>query len=179
AQEVSRLTEKVDGLNAQVSHEQRLANNLSKFRREIKSLEGKLEVALKQLPEKKEIPGLLESVATLAKDSGLEVTRFAPRPELQRDFYAAVPVDIDLRGTFHQVATFFDEIAGMSRIVNVNNVVLKDPQGVEGEAHVKVEVGCVVTTFRYIEPSERVAQIERQSDKKKRKGKKKTRNADE
>lgn len=174
SEELAELEEKLQSLETQIANEQRLAQSLDSFRKEIKNLEARLESALKQLPDKREIDSLLGSVATLAKDAGLQVTRFAPKPDVTMDFYAAVPVDVALKGTYHQIATFFDEVAGLSRIVNVSDVVLKNPQGVEEEAHVEVEGGCTVTTFRYLDESERVSAEEPEAGpKKKGKAKKK------
>ncbi|MBX7138236.1 MAG: type 4a pilus biogenesis protein PilO [Oligoflexia bacterium] len=176
AKEAARLEEVVSGLDGQIANEQRLANNLGAFRKEIKALEARLGVAVRQLPDRRQIPDLLSSIETLARDSGLEVKRFAPRPDVIMDYYASVPVDVELKGTYHQIATLFDEIAGLSRIVNVNDVTMREPEGVEEEAHVKVEVSCVVTTFRYLDESERIKEVTEKADAKKRKGstKKKT-----
>jgi len=162
--ELEQLQEKRDQLSAEISHEQRLAANLGNFRRQIKDLQAKLDVALKQLPPQREIPGLLSSISSLAKDAGLQVRRFATRPDVVMDFYAAVPTDVEVVGDFHQIATFFDEVAGLSRIVNVSDVTIKNPKGVEEEANATVEGSCSVTTFRYLDESERVKKEETSSD---------------
>lgn len=172
--ELAELEQKKEALSAQVSHERRLAADLGKFRQELKVLQSRLDVALKQLPDSREIPGLLESVAALAKDSGLEVLRFVPGTDNLKDFYAEVPVQIDIRGTYHQMATFFDEIAGLSRVVNVNNVVLGNPTGVQEQSSVRLDAKCSVTTFRYLDPSERIDTESQADDTKKRKAAKKT-----
>ena len=174
------LTEKRDTLGTQIAHERRLAQSLPAYRKEIKALEGKLEGALQQLPNRREIPGLLSAIATLAKDAGLQVYRFAPRPDVVMNFYAAVPSDLEVRGTFHQIATFFDEIAGMTRVVNITDVVMKNPKGVEDEAATEVEAKCAITTFRYLDEDERSEVQQKEEDvKKRRKGAKKVPNAKE
>ena len=167
--ELLGLREKIDTLDAQVTHEQRVARNLKKYREETKTMEAKLELALKQLPDSREIPDLLSAVAALAKDSGLDVKRFAPRVDVPKDFYAEVPVDIELRGTFHQLATFFDEIAGLARVVNVSGISLQDPRGVEEQAHVKLDNKVIVTTFRYLPEQERAKMDEAKKGKEDRK----------
>ena len=173
SKELDELEAKKESLSAQVSHERRLAADLGRFRQELKVLQGRLDVALKQLPDSREIPGLLESVAALAKDSGLEVLKFVPVTDNLKDFYAEVPVNLEIRGTYHQLATFFDEIAGLSRIINVNNVVLGNPTGVEEESYVRLDAKCSVTTFRYLDPSERIESESQGEDSKKRKAAKK------
>lgn len=155
-QEYVELKDKIENLNASIANEQRLAASLPKFRKEIKTLEAKLEIALKQLPEQREIPALIDSIAILAKDAGLEVRRIATKSDVVREYYAAVPSELSLRGTYHQIATFYDEVANLSRIVNINNVTMIDPRGVEESAAVKIDSICDVTTFRYLEESERI-----------------------
>ena len=84
-----------------------------------------------------------------------------------------MPVSLEVRGTYHQIATFFDETAGLSRVVNVNNVVLSNPTGVEERSAVRLDAKCSVTTFRYLDPSERIDTESREKDTKKRKAVKK------
>lgn len=153
--EIQGLEEEVQTLQTQIVNEQRLANNLSKFRVEVKDLDAKLNFALQELPDKREIPDLLSSISNLARDAGLEVKLFKPRPENIRDFYAEVPVEVSVTGTFHQVATFFDEVGQLSRIVNINNIYLREP--VIGPSLVTINADCVATTFRYLDDSERAA----------------------
>ena len=86
-----------------------------------------------------------------------------------KDFYAEVPVSIAVDGTYHQVATFFDEVGHLSRIVNINQITMKEP--VVGDAQVQVKVGCTATTFRYLDEAERAAAAEKaqaEADTKKR-----------
>lgn len=169
--ELVELTEKRDSLSTQIAHERRLAQSLPAYRRDIKALEGKLNSALKQLPNKREIPGLLSAIATLAKDAGLQVFRFAPRPDVLMNFYAAVPADLEVRGTYHQIATLFDEIADLTRVVNITDVMMKNPKGVEEESSTEIEGKCSVTTFRYLEEDERTQVEQSQDDVKKRRKK--------
>ncbi len=149
------LQQKLDKLNTEVAHERRLARDLGKFREEVRQLDIKLKVVLRELPDKREIPDLLDSFSTLAKEAGLEVVAVKPLPEIIREFYAEVPVSVSVEGTFHQVATFFDEIGKLSRVVNINQITLKEPQVLEDRVVVKSD--CMATTFRYLEESERVA----------------------
>lgn len=170
-EEYVELEGKLENLNASIANEQRLANSLPKFRKEIKNLEAKLEIALKQLPEQREIPALIDSIAILARDAGLEVRRIATKSDVTREYYAAVPSELSVRGTYHQIATFYDEVANLSRIVNINNVIIIDPRGVEESAAVKIDSTCDVTTFRYLEESERIQVPDKEDKPKKKRGK--------
>lgn len=165
AEQRNELNDKVEKLQASVLKEQRLVENLPKVREAVKDLEGKLTVALKELPNKAEIPGLLSSISSLAKEAGLDLSLFKLRPENFRDFYAEVPVSIEVEGTFHQVATFFDEVSRLPRIVNISEISVKDPLVKQGEARARTKTACVATTFRYLEESERIKKEDQTAEK--------------
>lgn len=168
SEEVGKLSDKVDTLNAQITHEQRLARNLGKFRKEVADLEVKLRFVLQELPDKREIPDLLASISNLARDAGLEVNLFRPNPENMKDFYAEVPVSISVEGSYHQIATFFDEVGKLSRIVNVNEIIVREPKVTDEKVLVKSD--SLITTFRYLDESERIKPAAKsQTDKKRRK----------
>lgn len=157
--------EEVEKLSQKIADETRRARNLGKLKEKIKELDIKLKIALQELPDKREISELLSSVSNLARDAGLEVTLFRPGSELAKDFYAEVPVSISVLGSFHQVATFFDEVGQLSRIVNINQIAIRDPQ--VHPDNVQVRTDCVATTFRYLDEAER-AQMEQKDDAGKR-----------
>ena len=149
----TELEEKVENLRSEIVKEQRVARNLKKFKDEVKVLDTKLKFALAELPDKREIPELLSSVSSLARDAGLDVKLFRPSGEVYKDFYAEVPVSVSVEGNYHQVATFFDEVGGLSRIVNISEIAVNHPEASENE--VRVSASCLATTFRYLDESER------------------------
>jgi type IV pilus assembly protein PilO len=142
--------------------------NLEKTRAEVAQLDGDLRKAVAQLPDTKEIPDLLTSISSLGRESGLEIIQFRQQPERFEEFYAEVPVDILVRGTYHQVAAFFDKVGRMARIVNVANVNTKSPAKIEGDP-VGLDTACVATTFRFLDEAER-ERIAKQKEKEKGKG---------
>ena len=154
-QKLQDLTLKVEKLDTQVLEHQRKAKELPKFLEETARLDKQLERVVLQLPDKKEIQALLSSVSTLAVDTGLEVIKVSPQREVFRDFFAEVPMYLEVEGTFHQLATFFDEIAHLSRIVNITEVSVDILS--ENKTEVVIRGSCVVTAFRYLDESERVA----------------------
>jgi len=142
-----------------------LVGNLERTRKEVAQLDGDLRKAVAQLPDTKEIPDLLSSISSLGRESGLEILQFRQRPEKFEEFYAAVPVDIIVRGTYHQVAAFFDKVGHMARIVNVTNVNTKSPAKIEGDA-LELDTACVAVTFRFLDEAER-ERIAKQKEKEK------------
>ncbi len=122
-----------------------------------------------QLPEQKEIPELLRQVSNLGKDSGLEVRLFRQQPEVKKTLHAEVPVEMAIKGGYHQIALFFDKVRHLDRIVNIANISIKNPQPQVG-GRAQVESSFFATTYRFLSEDER-KQVE-EEQKKKEKGKK-------
>lgn len=151
--------QELDGLNTQLSTLQneidektRIANNLPRLQREYDQLNMELAQALTELPNSKEIPSLLTNITALGKDAGLDFLVFRPKPESPKDFYAEVPVDITVSGSFHSVANFFAAVANLPRIVNITNVSFTDIKNVNNRMMTKVT--CLATTFRFLDKKE-------------------------
>jgi type IV pilus assembly protein PilO len=169
-EEREEVRTKIEDMEIKILEQQRIARDLPKFREEVEYFDKKLELALLELPDKKEISDLLTSISVLAIDTGLEVVKFSPNREALQDFYATVPVSIELEGTFHQLATFFDEVGRLSRIVNVDNITIDIIT--ESKSEVVIRASCQATTFRYLtdEERERTQKASKgKSEKKKRK----------
>ncbi|MDG2303626.1 MAG: type 4a pilus biogenesis protein PilO [Candidatus Binatia bacterium] len=130
---------------------------------QVAELDRKLQTAITRLPDEKEIPELLSSISSLGRDSGLDILIFRQKPEGYQEFYAEVPVDMQVRGTYHQVASFFDEVAKLDRIVNVSNIVLRDPKIADDD--LLLEANSTVTTFRFLSDKERERLIEQKKIK--------------
>lgn len=154
--ELTTVQERIESLESKILIEKRVARNLDKVRQQVRELDEKLNFALQELPDKREIDDLLSSVSDLASDAGLEVSLFKPLSENKRDFYAEVPVSITVAGTFHQVTTFFDEVGQLPRIVNIDDITIREPN--IQDAAVRIKADCTATTFRYLDESERAKQ---------------------
>lgn len=150
--EYAELKENMDRLHQQVEENRRIANNLPKFKRDYENLEKDLEKALTELPNQKEIPSLLTGISDAGKGAGLDFLLFRPKSEEAQDFYAAVPVDISVSGTYYNVANFFAAVANLPRIVNITNVNFTDLKEVGGKNLMKVS--CLATTFRFLDKKE-------------------------
>ncbi|MEZ4484943.1 MAG: type 4a pilus biogenesis protein PilO [Syntrophotaleaceae bacterium] len=118
---------------AKLQEDRSIADNLPKFKSEYESMKRKLDKALAELPNQKEIPNLLTSIASLAKDNGLDVLQFKPGGEKPQGFYAEVPVSLKLVGSYHEVAMFAYDVSNMARIVNINNLKMDAPKMVPAE----------------------------------------------
>ncbi len=150
--ELEGLKANLAQLEGEITEKTRIANNLPKLKIEYEKLNQELEQALTELPNSKEIPSLLTSITTTGKSSGLDFLTFRPKPEVAKDFYADVPVDIVVAGSFFSVANFFAAIANMPRIVNITNVAFSDIKSVNNRMMTKVT--CLATTFRFLDKKE-------------------------
>jgi type IV pilus assembly protein PilO len=150
--ELGQLQGTLTSLRTQVEETRKIANNLPRFKREYDDLNRELEKALTELPNQKEIPTLLTSITAAGKDAGLDFLVFKPKPEEPRDFYAVVPVDIAVSGSYYNVANFFAAVSKLSRIVNISNVVFSDikPSG----DRTQLKITCLATTFRFLDKKE-------------------------
>jgi type IV pilus assembly protein PilO len=153
ADEVAKLADSVEIARNEKTVKSKKAADLPRLRQDLKRLDAELKRAIAQLPEKKEIPELLRSISSKAQQSGLDVLLFRPRAESYQEFYAEVPVDITVKGNFHDTVNFFDEVGRMDRLVNIDNIGFKNPT-VNGDS-VVLETTSVATAFRFLEEAER------------------------
>lgn len=151
--EISKLTQEVENQRNERDKKKKEAANIPKLKEQMAQLNGMLKEAVAQLPDRKEIPDLLSSISNKVKESGLDILIFRPRAENIQEFYAEIPVDIVVRGGFHNVATFFDEVGRFNRLVNIANIELRNPKA-SGD-QVIMEVSTVATTFRFLDEAER------------------------
>ena len=142
----------LSNLKTQIEENRRIAANLPVLMQEYERLKKALEAALTELPNQKEIPALLTSVTDEGKRAGLDFLLFRPKAEEAKDFYAAVPVDITVSGSYGSVGNFFSAVAGLPRIVNISNVVFSDIKSSSDKTRLKVT--CVATTFRFLDKKE-------------------------
>lgn len=150
--ELENLKVELTKLQAEIDDKTRIANNLPRLQAEYEQLNRELAQALTELPNSKEIPSLLTSITTLGKNAGLDFLVFRPKGETAKDFYAEVPVDITVSGSYFSVANFFAAVANLPRIVNITNVAFSDIRSVNNRMMTKVT--CLATTFRFLDKKE-------------------------
>jgi type IV pilus assembly protein PilO len=126
-----------------------VAGNEAQVKEEIAALDKRLKEALRQLPNDKELPGLLTDVSSLGKNRGLDFKSFKPGAEVAREFYAEVPIEIEFIGQYHDIARFFDDISRLPRIVNMGEMNVSIAR--EAEDRTLLKVAGRATTFRFVE----------------------------
>jgi len=150
--ELSSLKNNRESLkNQKAQVEARVANKES-FDKELDRLTKELVLALNELPPAREIPGLLKGISQMAKKVGLEVRRFTPLPEERREYVAEVPVELEVEGSYHEVAMFFDRLSKMNRVVYVQDIEMG--RAVERGGKVSLTVAGKAVTFRFLDKDE-------------------------
>jgi len=147
-----KLQGQLNTLEQELEEKKQIAKNLVKYRREVEKLDQQLKESLALLPKKSEIPSLLQKISNLGEKSGLTIHLFEPLPEQVVGFYAKVPVAVAVTGSFHEIAVFFDKVAKLSRIVNIGEIILTNPEDKNGK--IVLSASCLSTTFRFVEPRE-------------------------
>jgi type IV pilus assembly protein PilO len=150
--ELAGLKVELAKLQSEIDEKTRIATNLPRLQREFEQLNIELAQALTELPNSKEIPSLLTSITTVGKSAGLDFLVFKPKGEVVKDFYAEVPVDITVSGSYFSVANFFAAVANLPRIVNISSVAFSDIKNINNRMMTKVT--CLATTFRFLDKKE-------------------------
>ena len=152
ARDQATLEQKRVKVNARAEEEQR-----------IRDLQADVKRAEARLPEGREIADLLSNIASSARAVGLDLTLFRQKPEAYSEFYADVPVQMEMRGTYHELAAFMDRVKRLDRIVNVSDIQLRRPR-IEGDV-VLLDASCTATTFRFLDEQERKLRAEQEQKK--------------
>jgi type IV pilus assembly protein PilO len=152
-------------LTIEVKKAKAAARNLKKYQDEVAEARIRFAQTAIVLPKKKEIPNLLRNISDLGKGAGLDFLSFKPGSEIPKDFYSEIPVDISIRGPYHNMGYFLDQVSKLDRIVTVNNIKMGSPKKEGGE--MLLNSNCRLVTYRFTN-----TQVSTTDNKKKKKGKK-------
>ncbi|MCP5162779.1 MAG: type 4a pilus biogenesis protein PilO [Hahellaceae bacterium] len=120
--------------------------NLPAFKQQMVEMEESFGALLKQLPTDTEVPGLLEDVTNTGIGNGLEFKSITLKPEVSREFYVELPIEIKVVGGYHEIASFVSGVAGMPRIVTLHDFTIKPVAKSDEEV---LEMTITARTYRY------------------------------
>jgi type IV pilus assembly protein PilO len=143
--EIRRAKDEVSGLKIKVMKAKRDSSRLPEVEAREAVVNAQFKQALKLLPNEKEVPTLLRNITKLGADSNLEFRQFIPRKESPEHFYYRLPVSIEVSGNYHDVATFFDKVGRMERIVNILNVSMRPLKS----RSTMLITNCEAVTYRF------------------------------
>jgi type IV pilus assembly protein PilO len=144
---ITTTKSELDRLERQIRIAKVRARNLKRLEADLATAQEDLKFALKLLPTTSEIPKLLKSITKLGNDSKLEFLLFSPEKEVTKEFYIEIPVSVEVRGSYHNVAAFFDKLGKLERIVNVVNVIMLPLE----QYSTYLKTTCKAVTYRFKE----------------------------
>ncbi|NOR23675.1 MAG: type 4a pilus biogenesis protein PilO [Desulforhopalus sp.] len=147
AKKIQNLNQQKVTLAQQIRNVKIKAANLAKFEQELQEAENIFLESAALLPKDKEIPKLLKDISALGRNAGLDFLTFKPLADIPKDFYAEIPVTINVRGPYHNMGYFFDQVSKLARIVSVTNVKMSSPKKEGGEMLLNSD--CQLVTYRF------------------------------
>lgn len=144
---------------------QRKVANLDAYRDQLAEMERSFGAMLRQLPSRTEVANLLNDISQTRVASSLEEELFRPSGEVPKDFYAELPNQIIVLGTYHQMGEFVSGIAALPRIVTIENVEIRPVTATTRSRTATATLNqgplrmtAVAKTYRYLDDEEIAAQ---------------------
>lgn len=144
-EEMRSRQQQLIALRADIARGQATARQLPEFEAQVADLRERLDSLRAVLPEEKDAADLLRQMQTVAVQSNLVIKNFRPQPTATQTLHAEWPIQLELEGTYHNLAAFFDRIARFTRIVNISNLDVKALA--RPDASMSISATCVATTF--------------------------------
>ncbi len=140
----SRHTQ-LEALRADITKGLATAKKLPEFKQQVGDLESRLANLKAILPEEKDAADLLNRMQTVAAQSSMTIKGFKPSPTVTKTLHAEWPITLELEGTYHNLAIFFDRVGKFTRIVNISGLDVKGRDRPEGNN--TISATCIATTF--------------------------------
>lgn len=137
-------TAKEEQLKETYTTKKLLALNLEAYKQQMEDMQRTFGSLLRQLPNTTEVPDLLVDITQAGLGRGLEFILFRPEKEQPRDFYAELPISLQVTGSYHELASFVSDVAALPRIVTFGDINI----GTQGA---RLTMSATAKTYRYIE----------------------------
>ncbi|MGE3508151.1 MAG: type 4a pilus biogenesis protein PilO [Vicinamibacterales bacterium] len=143
--EMASRHQQLEMLRADIAKGQATAQKLAEFRAQVTDLEARLDGLRAVLPEEKDAADLLRRMQTVAAQSNLTIKSFKPQPVVTKQLHAEWPIALELDGTYHNLAIFFDRVGKFTRIVNISDLAVKGKD--RPTPNSTITASCIATTF--------------------------------
>lgn len=147
--EITSRHTQLDALRGDITKGLATAKKLPEFRQQVTDLEARLANLKAILPEEKDAADLLNRMQTVASQSNMTIKGFKPAPTVTKTLHAEWPITLELDGTYHNLAIFFDRVGKFTRIVNISGLDVKGRD--KPEANNTITATCIATTFVLLE----------------------------
>ena len=145
---LERAQQEERDLRAQFEDRQRKAANFDAYRAQLAEIERDFGAMLRQLPGTTEVPSLLVDISQTGLGAGLDERLFQPTGEIQKDFYAELPIRLRYTGSYHELGSFVSGIAALPRIVTLHDITIR-PQ--DGSSADELTLDVTAKTYRYLD----------------------------
>lgn len=163
----SALGTKLTDLRQQIAEKEKTAAQMDRVVREVSEARESFRTALLKLPNEREIPELLASIAGAGRNAGVDFITFEPKPPETRPaapkppapttkqaasekFYEEIPFRVQLTGSFHNTLSFFEATARLPRIVTIEDIAMADAKEVRGRGRV-LKTSCTMKTYMFVD----------------------------
>ncbi len=136
-----------DELRETYLNKEAMAINLPAYKQQMEEMQQTFGSMLRQLPNSTEVPDLLVDITQAGLGRGLEFVLFKPEKEVRKDFYAELPISVEVRGSYHELAQFVSDVAALPRIVTFGDITIASGKGD------KLSMTAKAQTYRYLEES--------------------------
>lgn len=130
----------------------RKAANLDAYKAQLAEMEQSFGAMLRKLPNKTEVPNLLTDISQQGSGAGLDQKLFQPGQQVNKDFYAELPIKMRLTGTYHAIGAFVSGIAALPRIVTLHDIEITP--AAKGAMSDQLELSVTAKTYRYLDEEE-------------------------
>jgi type IV pilus assembly protein PilO len=134
----------------------RKAANLDAYKAQLAEMEQSFGAMLRKLPNKTEVPNLLTDISQQGAGAGLDQKLFQPDAQINKDFYAELPIKMKLTGSFHAIGAFVSGIAALPRIVTLHDVDIS-PVKTDSSGTDQLQLSVTAKTYRYLDDEEQAA----------------------
>ena len=127
--------------------------NLDLYQQQLREIDTQFGALLRQLPNKSQMDALLVDINQAGLGRGLQFELFKPAPaEIMKEFYAELPIQVKVVGTYHDMGAFASDVGQLSRIVTLNDV------SIAAAKDGTLQMEATARTFRYLDEDEIAAQ---------------------
>jgi len=158
AQNLERVQAQEQQLRTEFRTKQARAANIEEFEQMLEDMQSSLETRLRELPSRMEVPALLVDISQAGLAAGLEFDLFRPGSTVRRDFYAELPIQIQVKGNYHQFGRFISDVANLPRIVTLHNVnITREAGGRGSDGSGTLTMSANARTYWYLDDEDEVA----------------------
>lgn len=143
--ELARVEKEELQLRSEYADKKGLAINLVAYRNQLEEIKDTFGIMLQQLPDKTQVPELLIDITQAGLGRGLQFELFKPQNRRTADFYAELPINVQVVGTYHELGNFISDLAALPRIVTIGDLVIK-PAGAA-----TLRMSAVTKTYHYLD----------------------------